>query len=165
MVMEFFRDPEVWIGVGFLIVIGVILYKRVPALIGESLDKRAVGIAAELNEAKRLRVEAETLLVEFKRKAADAEKEAQAIVTQARDEAERFATDANAQLKLQIERRAQQAKDKIAQAEAAAMAEIRALAADAAAAAAQMLITERLDEKRAAKLIAESIREIPEKLN
>lgn len=163
--MEFLKDPEVWIGLGFLIVIGVLLWQRVPVMIGKSLDARAAGIVAELEEAKRLRLEAEALLADYKRRSANAEAEAQAIVTQAREEADRFAADSNTQLKQQIERRAQQAKDKIAQAEAAAMAEIRALAADAAAAAAEKLIAARMDEPRAGRLIAEGIREIPEKLN
>lgn len=162
---EFLRNPETWVGAGFLIVVIGFIWLRVPVMVTKALDARAAAIAAELDEARRLREEAEAVLAQYKRKASEAETEAQAIITQAQQDAERFALEANAQLKLQIERRTQQAKDKIAQAEAAAAAEIRTLAADAAAAAAEKLIAARLDEQRAAKLIAESIREIPGKLN
>lgn len=163
--MEFIQDPEVWVGVALVIVLIVFAYVRVPRMVATSLDARAAMIAAELDEAKRLRAEAEALLAQYKRKAVEAENEAAVILTDAKADAERFAVEARAQLKLQIERRAQQAQEKIAQAEKQAMAEIRALAADAAAAAAQKLIAARLDEKKAGALIAQSITELPAKLN
>ena len=163
--MDFLKDTETWIAVGFLIVIGVMIYKRVPNMVGTQLDKRAEMIKAELEAATRLRTEAEALLAQYKRKAAEAETEAATILTEARAEAERFSVEARAGLTAQIERRAQQAQDKIAQAETQAMAEIRALAADAATAAAEKLIAARLDAKRAGALIAESIKELPAKLN
>ncbi|MBI3678302.1 MAG: F0F1 ATP synthase subunit B [Proteobacteria bacterium] len=163
--MEFLRDPEIWVALGFVIVVGIFLWQRVPAFIAGLLDQRAAAISKELDEAKRLREEAAALLADYKRKAASAEKEAESIVTEARAEAERFASEARTQLTAQIERRAQQAQDKIAQAEAQATAEIRALAADAAAAAAEKLIATRIDEKRAGALIDQSIKELPSKLN
>jgi F-type H+-transporting ATPase subunit b len=163
--MEFLQEAETWVGLGFVIIVGILLYRRVPAFIGAALDRRAVAISKELDEAKRLRDEAEAVLAEYKRKAQNAEKEAESILTEAKAEAERFAADARANLSLQIERRAKQAQDKIAQAEAHAMAEIRALAADAAAAAAEKLITARLDEQRAANLVSESLKDLSAKLN
>lgn len=163
--MEFLSDPETWVGVGFVVIIGIFLYKRIPAFVGAALDARASSIAKELNEARRLREEAEAVLAEYARKAASVEKEAEAIIAEAKAEAERFASEQRTALKAQIERRAQQAQDKIAQAEAHAMAEIRELAADAAVAAAEKLIAARLDEKRAASLISQSITELPGKLN
>lgn len=162
---EFLLEPEVWVAVGFAIVIGIFLRQRVPALVAGMLDQRAAAIAKELDEAKRLREEAAALLADYKRKAASAEKEAEGILTEARAEAERFATESRAQLTTQISRRAQQAQEKIAQAEAHATAEIRALAADAAAAAAEKLIAARLDEKRTGTLIDQSIKELSAKLN
>jgi F-type H+-transporting ATPase subunit b len=163
--MEFFLDPEFWIAVGFVIVIGIFLYQRLPAFVTSALDARAAAIVKELDEAKRLREEAEQILAEYVRKAESVEKEAEIIIAEARAEAERFAGEQRTALKAQIERRAQQAQDKIAQAESAAMAEIRELAADAAVAAAEKLIAARLDEKRAASLIEQSIKELPGKLN
>jgi F-type H+-transporting ATPase subunit b len=137
----------------------------VPAFIGAQLDQRAAAIARELDEAKRLRDEAEAVLAEYKRKAANAEKEAESILTEAKAEAERFAAETRANLSAQIERRAKQAQDKIAQAEAHAMAEIRALAADAAAAAAEKLIAARMDDQRAAALISNRLKTLSDKLN
>jgi F-type H+-transporting ATPase subunit b len=163
--MEILRDPEVWVALGFFIIVGIFLWQRVPAFLAGHLDQRAAAIAKELDEAKRLREEAATLLADYKRKAASAEKEAESIVTEAKAEAERFAVEARAQLTAQIERRARQAQEKIAQAEAQATAEIRALAADAATAAAEKIIAARIDEKRAGTLIEQSIKELPAKLN
>lgn len=165
--MEMFHldNPEFWVLVGFVLVILLLVWKGVPKMVGKMLDQRAAGIAAELNEAKRLRQEALDLLAEYQRKAAGAEQEAQAIVTEARADAARFAQESRANLTAQIARRAQAAQDRIAQSEAAALNEIRALAADAAAGAAQKLIAARMDEKRAAGLIEGGIKSLGEKLN
>ena len=146
-------------------VVGLLLYVGVPKLIGGLLDARSAAIKAEFDEARRLREEAQALLDGFKQKAAGAEREAEAIVVEARAEAERFAAESRAALKSLIERRAKAAQDKIAQAEAAALAEIRTLSADAAAAAAGKLIAARLDAKRTGELIAASIKDLPSKLN
>jgi F-type H+-transporting ATPase subunit b len=162
--MSWLQEPELWVGIGFVIVIGIFLYQRVPAFVTASLDTRSVAIAKELDEAKRLREEAAALLARFRAKAGEAEKEAASIVTEAREEAERFAVEARAQLKAQIERRAKQAQDKIAQAEAHAVAEIRALAADAAVDAAHKLIAARTDAGKASALISQSLKELPAKL-
>jgi len=137
----------------------------VPAMVGKMLDQRAAVIAAELEEAKRLRAEATQLLEDYKKRAASADAEAATIVEAAKAEAAQFAKDSRAALAQQIERRAEAAKDKIAQAEAAALNEIRSLAADAAVSGAQKLIAARLDEKRAAGLIDASIKDLGSKLN
>ena len=102
-----------------------------PSLITSALDARAAAIAKELDEAQRLRSEAEALLSEYKKKRADAEGEAATILTEAKAEAERYAAESRTALAAQIERRGRQAEEKIAQAEAQAVAEMRALAADA----------------------------------
>jgi F-type H+-transporting ATPase subunit b len=163
--MEILSNAEFWVGIGFLVVIGVILYAGAPKMIGKILDDRALAIKAELDEAARLRAEAEALLADYKRKAAGADAEAAAIVDEARADAERIAAEMRTALAAQIERRGKQAQDKIASAEAAAMAEIRALAADAAAAAAEKLIAARLDEKRAGALVEQSLKDLGAKLN
>src|ERR1700744_157857 len=163
--MEMLREPEFWIAVGFVLVIAILVWKGVPKMVGTMLDQRAASISAELNEARRLREEAAGLLADYKAKAASAEREAESIITEARAEATRFAEVSRADLVAQIGRRAQAAQDKIAQAEAAAMSEIRALAAAAAVAASQKLITARMDEQRAGHLIADGIRDLGAKLN
>jgi F-type H+-transporting ATPase subunit b len=158
-------DHHTWEYLGFILVVGLLLWKGVPGLVGKMLDERAAVIAAELDEAKRLRAEAAVLLADYQKRAAGAEAEAQAIVADARGEAARFAEVSRVALKAQIARREAAAQEKIAQAEAAAVNEIRGLAADAAVSAAQKLIVAKLDEKRASGLIADSIKGLGEKLN
>jgi F-type H+-transporting ATPase subunit b len=163
--MTLFQDPEFWVAAGFVMVLAIFLYLKVPAMLAKLLDARSAAIAKELDEARRLREEAAAVLASYVQKAAQAENEVAAIVADARAETERLAKETRAQLRLQIERRTQMAKDKIEQAEAAALTEIRALAADTAVAAAEKLIAARLDEKRSATLVEESIKELPDKLN
>jgi F-type H+-transporting ATPase subunit b len=163
--MELLSDPEFWVGVGTLMFLGVLLWQRVPALVTSALDARAATIAKELEEARRLRTEAEALLAEYKKKRAEAEGEAATILAEAKAEAQRFAIESRAAIAAQIERRGKQAEEKIAQAEAQAVSEMRALAADRAIAAAETLLAARLDDKRAADLVKRSLEEIPSKLN
>jgi len=163
--VELLHEPEFWVALGFVAVLGIFLWVGVPKMVGKMLDSRAAAINAELTEASRLRAEAETLLADYKRKSAGAEAEAAAIVTEARADAERIAAEMRVALAAQIERRGKQAQEKIAQAEAAATAEIRALAADAAAVAAEKLIAARMDEKRASALVEQGLKDLGAKLN
>ena len=163
--MTLLQNPEFWVAVGFVILLAVFLRLKVPAMLAKALDARSAAIAKELDEARRLRDEAAAVLASYVKKAAQAESDAAAIVADAKFEAERFAKETRAQLRAQIDRRAQMAKEKIEQAETAALTEIRALAAATATAAAEKLIAARLDEKRSAALVEESIKELPDKLN
>jgi F-type H+-transporting ATPase subunit b len=163
--MELLHDPEFWVGIGFVLVMALLAWKGVPGMVGKMLDQRAQVIAAELEEAKRLRAEAAALLADYQKRAAGAEAEARSIVEAAAAEAAQFQKDARAALESQIERRAAAAQEKIAQAEAHALNEIRGLAADAAVNAAQKLIVARLDEQRASGMIADSIKGLGDKLN
>ena len=158
-------NTEFWEWLGLLTVVGIVLYRRVPAFIAAALDARASAISNELDQAKRLREEAATLLVGYREKASHAEAEAQSILNETKAEAERFRAEAQTQLKAQIERRERQARERIAQAEANTIAEIRALAADAAVAAAGKLIASRMDGKKSDGLIANSIGELASTLN
>jgi F-type H+-transporting ATPase subunit b len=165
--MEMFHldNPEFWVLVGFVLVIALLVWKGVPGMVAKMLDQRAAVIAAELDEARRLRTEAAALLADYQKRAAGAEAEARAIVDAATAEAAQFQKDSRIALDAQIARRAAAAQDKIAQAEAAALNEIRGLAADSAVNAAQKLIAARLDEKRAGTLISSAIKDLGEKLN
>lgn len=163
--MELFHEGEFWVAVGFVAAIALLVWKGALRMIGGTLDQRAQVIAAELEEAKRLRAEAAALLADYQKRAAGAEAEARSIVESAQAEAAQFQKDARAALEAQIERRAAAARDKIAQAEAQALNEIRGLAADTAIGAAQKLIAARLDEKRASGMIADSIKGLGDKLN
>jgi F-type H+-transporting ATPase subunit b len=163
--MALLQNPEFWVGVGLVAAIGLLLWAGAPKMIAKILDDRAAVIAAELAQARKLREDAAALLADYKRKASLAEREAEIIITDARAEAARFAEESREALKAQIARRAQAAQDKIHQAEAAAMSEIRALAADAATAAAEKLIAARLDERRASALVESGIKDLGAKLN
>src|SRR6201999_4092857 len=115
------QNPDTWEFLGLIIVLAIILWQRVPAMIAAQLDARAATIQAELAQAQTLRQEAETILVDYQRRASAAKSEAEAIVTETRAEAARFASEQRAQLKAQIARRAQSAQQQIALAEQQAM--------------------------------------------
>jgi F-type H+-transporting ATPase subunit b len=159
------HEPEFWVAVGFVLVIVLLVWKGVPGMVGKILDQRAAVISAELEEAKRLRAEAAALLADYQMRAKGAEAEARSIIDAATAEAAEFQRESRAALEAQIHRRALAAQDKIAQAEAQALNEIRGLAADTAVNAARKLIAERLDESRAKGLISDSIKGLGEKLN
>jgi F-type H+-transporting ATPase subunit b len=167
--MEFLKtllqEPDLWEGLGLLTVIALFLYLGVPGMVAAMLDKRAKEIEAELTQALQLRKEAEVVLTNYRERAKEAGKEAETILRDAKADAERFAEEARTALKAQLERRAKQAQDRIAQAERTALLEIRTLAADAAASAAEKIITARIDEQKAGALIAESLSDLPAKLN
>jgi F-type H+-transporting ATPase subunit b len=163
--MEILKETDFWEGLGLAIVIGLILYRRVPAMLAKMLDARAVAIRDELTQARQLREEAEAVLVRYTERASHAQAEAQTILTQAKQEAESFARESEAQLKSLIARRERQAQDRIARAEAQAVADIRSMAADAATAAAARIIAARLDEEKASMLVENSIKDLAGKLN
>jgi F-type H+-transporting ATPase subunit b len=162
--MELLSNPEFWVGVAFLGFVALILYYGVPRLIGNALDERAAAIRKELDEARRLKEEAQTLLSDYRRRKDEAGKEADAIIAQARSEAQAIAAETRASMKEMVERRTRLAEDKIARAEAQAVGEVRAAAIDAAVAASERLIGTKLDAANASSLIDEGIRELKKKL-
>lgn len=163
--MMLVKNPEFWVAIGFVIAIALLVWKGVPTMLGKMLDQRAAVIAAELEEAKRLSAEAASVLEDYRRRAQGAQAEAQLLMERAKTEALKLAEESRAALKLQLEQRLNAAKERIAQAEARALKELKAMAADAAVAAAQKLIRERLDEARTSALIADSIKDLGNKLN
>lgn len=163
--MEIFSDSSFWVAVAFVLFVLALIYFRVPGRITEALDARSAQIAQELDEARKLREEAQALLANYQRKQRDAEQEAEDIVTQARAEAERLAAETRENLTAQLERRTKQAEDKIAQAEAQAVKEVKDAAATVAASAARRIISERIDEGRDAQMIDQDIHNLGTKLN
>lgn len=133
-------DATMWVALAMIVVIGLALWKRIPALIGATLDKRIAGIRAQLDEATRLRAEAEGLRDEYQVKAERASADADAMREQARHEADAIVAKAEADATALIARRRTIAEDKIAAAERGAIAEVRAKAAAAASSAAATLI-------------------------
>jgi F-type H+-transporting ATPase subunit b len=138
-------DAPQWIALAMLAVFAVILWKRVPALIGQALDRKIAGIRAELDEAEQLRKDAEALKAEYEAKAAAADAERETMLERARHEAEAIVEQARTDTAALIERRTRMAEDKIAAAERAALEAVRARAASAAAAGAEALIRDKLD--------------------
>lgn len=154
------EDPTTWVLIALVLFFVLMVFLKVPGMAAKALDGRAAAIAAELDDAKRLREEAQELLASFQRRQREAEEEAEAIVEQAHRDAQRFAEEARAKMTEQLERRAQLAERKIAQAETDAAAQVRAQAADLAIAAAERLLAERLDANAQAKLVDEGVSEL-----
>jgi F-type H+-transporting ATPase subunit b len=160
-----FYEPEFWVAVAFVIFVGVLAYVGVHRTAAEALDRRAARIKAELDEARRLREEAEKLLAAYQKKRDEAEQEAATIVAEARAEAERTAAESHAKMEEFVARRTKIAETKIAQAEAQAVADVRAAAADAAVAAAEKILIDAAKGKVADDLVAQGIAEVKAKLN
>lgn len=158
-------DETFWVAVAFLIFIGILVYVGAPQMVLKSLDDRSQRIKAELDEARRLKEEAQKLLAEYQRKQREAEREAEAIIESARDEAERIAEEAKGKMEEFVARRTQLAETKIAQAEQQALSDVRAAAAEAAVRAAERILTDTVKGKVADDLIAEGIRDVKSKLN
>ncbi|HUD52770.1 ATP F0F1 synthase subunit B [Parvibaculum sp.] len=155
--MHVLATGEFWVLVALIIFIAIAIYMKVPGMLAGVLDKRSNEIANELDQARRLREEAQTLLASYQRRQAEAMKEADEIVVQAKAEAERLAAETRANLKALVERRQQVAEDKIAQAEKQALQEVRAVAAEIAVGAAQKLIAEKVDATKDATLVESAI--------
>jgi F-type H+-transporting ATPase subunit b len=158
-------NAEFWVGVAFLLFVGLAIYMGVHRMILDALDQRSARIKAELDEALRLKQEAQKLLAAYQDKHNEAEREAEAIIASAKIEAERIAAEAKTKMEDFLARRSKMAETKIAQAEAQALAEVRAAAADAAVAAAERILAETTKGKVAEDLIAQGIRDVKAKLN
>jgi len=158
-------DPVFWVMIAFFGFIGLVIYYRVPGMITKALDTRADAIRNELDEARRLRDEAQALLADYQRKSREAENEAKAILEQAKREGEALAAETRRSLTESVERRTKLAEDKIARAEAQAVSEVRASAVDSAIAAAEKILKARAAGATATALVDSSIRDLEGKLN
>jgi len=149
----------------FLLFIGVLVYLKVPGMIGDILDKRAEGIRAELDEARALREEAQTVLASYERKQKEVQAQAERIIATARDEAHLAAEQAKDDLKASIARRLAAAVDQIASAEASAVKEVRDQAITIAMAAAGQVLAKQMTEAKGNKMIEAAIGEVEAKLH
>jgi len=156
---------EFWVAVAFVAFLAILVYYQVPKLIAKALDDRAEAIRKELDEARRLREEAQKLLEDYQKKHRSVGQEADAIVDLARREAEGLAHETRVALKEALERRTRVAEEKIARAEAQAVDEVRASAIDAAVAAAERILREKMAGTGGAALIDQSIRDLKGRLN
>ena len=157
--------PEAWVAIAFVCFLALLAYIGAHRKLLDALDQRRTRIQAELDEASRLREEAQALLAEFERKGRAAESEAAAIIESAKAEAERLAGEAKLRMEDFVARRTKMAEAKIAQAEAQALAEVRSAAADAAVAAAEKLLATAAKGKVAVDLVERGIEDVKNKFN
>ncbi|MGL4558997.1 MAG: ATP F0F1 synthase subunit B, partial [Afipia sp.] len=147
------------------ILMGVFGYFGVHRTILQALDHRRDRIQKELDDARRLKEEANKLVAEYRARRASAEREAQDIVANAKADAERIASEAKAKMEDFVARRTKTAESKIAQAESQAIADVRAAAAEAAVTAASSIMTQSVKGQVASDLITKGIQDVRSKLN
>jgi F-type H+-transporting ATPase subunit b len=159
------EDPETWVAIAFIILMGLFAYLGIHRTVLTTLDHRRDRIKAELDDARRLKDEAAKLLEQYKARRASAEREAEEIIAGAKADAERIASEAKAKLEDFVTRRTKTAESKIALAEAQALADVRAAAAEAAVAAASTILSQSVKGAVADDLLAKGIKDVREKLN
>ncbi|MEZ2144241.1 ATP F0F1 synthase subunit B [Bradyrhizobium sp. DN5] len=160
-----FFEPEFWVAVAFVILMVVFGYLGIFKTAMTALDHRADRIKAELDDAARLKQEAAKVLADYKARSAAAEREAADIIANAKSEAERIAADAKVKMEDFVARRTKTAESKIALAEAQALADVRAAAAEAAVQAASTILSQSVKGQVADDLLAKGINEVRQKLN
>jgi F-type H+-transporting ATPase subunit b len=160
-----FTEPETWVAIAFVILMVLFGYLGIHKTVLKALDHRGERIKAELDDARRLKDEAAKLLAEYKAKRASAEREAAEIISNARVEAERIAAEAKTKMEDFVVRRTKTAEGKIALAEAQAVADVRAAAANAAVAAASTILSQSVKGSVADDLLTKGIAEVRAKLN
>ena len=157
-------DNSFFAMLALVIFLGMMVFFGVPKIIGKMLDGKIKQIETDIAEAKRLRTEAAALLVEYEQKRVAAEAEAENIITAAKEEATRLTAEAQASLAELVTRRTKSVEDKIAQAEAQAVAEVRARSADLAIEAARAVLTDEMN-KKGSKVIDTAIADVAGRLN
>lgn len=162
--MSLFETSEFWVLSAVVIFLGLLVYLKVPAAVARALDARAERIQAELDEAQNLRAEAERLLAQIKAQREETERLAASMLAQATEDAERMRRDAATKLEEQIVRRTEMAERKIATAEAQAMADVKAAAAELAAEAARTVLAGRLAAATTDPLVDKAISQMVAKL-
>jgi F-type H+-transporting ATPase subunit b len=170
--MEFFNphlyaldNAELWVAIGLVIFFGILVFAGVPKLVAGHLDAKGAQIQSELDEAQRLRVEAEALLAQIRKEKAEAEAQAREMLAAAEADARIMEADAKVRLEETLVRRQALAERRIASAEAQASAEVKAAAADVAAQAAETILTARLATQKTDPLLDAAIGQIGTRLN
>ena len=158
-------DSSFWALVALVLFLALMVYLKVPGMVTRGLDARAEKVRSELEEARRLREEAQAVLADFRRKTQAADEEADAIIAQAKAEAERMTAETEAALEDMITRRTAAAETRIAQAEAQALAEVRSRATDIAIAASEALLADQAKGATASKLLTSAIDDVKERIN
>jgi len=157
------HDPTFWVALAFIVLM-VFAAKPVARILATALDDRADTIKAQLDEAEKLREEAQELLASYKRKQQEAEEEAAKILQRAKDEAARLEAKSKDDLVIALKRREAAATARIAQAEASAVAEVQSYATNVAMSAAQQLMSDSISAQKANAMIDAAITELPKQL-
>jgi F-type H+-transporting ATPase subunit b len=157
-------DETFWVAIAFFVALAIV-WKPITKMTFGGLDKRSDRIRDELDEARRLREEAQDLLASYERKQREAEKEAQALIAHAEAEAERHAKHAAAALEVALRRRRDLAVERIAQAEKDAVRHVRAAATDLALKATRKLLIDKIDADKQAELIDGAIGDVKDRLH
>jgi F-type H+-transporting ATPase subunit b len=160
-----FENPTFWVAASFFGFLLLLAYFKVPGMIAKVLDERAASIKVDIDEARKLRDNAEKLLADYKAKRAAAEEEARVIVENARREAEAMAVEARNALRESLDRRTRMAEDKIKRAETQAIAEVRALAVDRAVTAAEKVLQDTNTAANDAGFVAEGIKSVKARMS
>ena len=160
-----FAHPTIWVFLALVLVVGLAIYKGIHKVMAKALDDRADAIRKQLDDARTLREEAQSLLADYQRKQVEAEEQAKAIVEQARKDAANMAKQARADLKERLARRAELAEAKIANAEIQAMADVKARAVDLATKAAEQLIKDQFKSTDHNALVKDGIAQMGKVLN
>jgi F-type H+-transporting ATPase subunit b len=163
--MELLQNAEFWVLVALVILVVALIAAKVPHAAGKALDAHGQRIQSELDEAKRLREEAQALLASIKDQRVQAEAAAKEMIETAQADAQRMEIEAKAKLDEQIKRRAELAERRIANAEVQAAAEVKAAAADLAAHIAENVLSARIAKAKSDPLVDAALAQLPEKLN
>lgn len=161
----FYTDPAFFVAISFFLFMGILIWKKIPGMIAKALDERADKIRAQLEEARNLKEEGQTLLAQYQRKHRDAEKDAEEMIAQAKEEAKILAREAEKNLEVAFRRQTRATEEKISQAETKAVKEVKAAAAKAAVSAASSVLQINLKAGKHKKLVDEAIKDLDKRLN
>ncbi|MFQ6547248.1 F0F1 ATP synthase subunit B [Aestuariibius sp. 2305UL40-4] len=159
------RNTDFIVLIGFLIFLGILVYFKVPPMLAKMLDDRAAGIQRDLDEARALREEAQTLLASYERKAREVNDQADRIVARAKEEAAEAAEQSKEDIRKSVERRLNAAEEQIASARAAAVKDVRDQAVNVAISAARDVVASQMSADDRNKLTDEAIGTIEAKLH
>lgn len=158
-------DPTFWVAIAFVLFMAILVYVKVPGIVAKQLDGRAERIKTELDEAQKLREDAQAMFADYQRRQRDALATAEEIVKKAKEDAEIIRKESEAELQATLKRRQELAEAKIRQAEEKALAEVQNLAVDVAVTAAEKLLKDNIKAKEGGALIDQSIKDLSSQLN
>ena len=163
--MDATSQATFWVFMGLIAFLGLLVYLKVPAMAAAALDKRADEVRRNIEEARKLREEAQALLADYQRKHQEAEEEAKDIIDQAKREASALAEEAKVRMEDYLERRTKAVEQRIAMAESQAVADVRASAVEVASRAAAQIVAAKTEGEVGDKLIDASIASLKKQLN